>query len=89
MSDENETVTDGTPASGFTWRLEANSFNDALVELLRGGDRVSLRVIVDEIARDLIAVIPTCEPGQRTPRYPNRPPHVIKVEGTCDLTERG
>jgi hypothetical protein len=27
--------------------------------------------------------------GQRTPRYSNRPPHVIKVEGTFDLTERG
>jgi hypothetical protein len=27
--------------------------------------------------------------GQRTPRYSNRPPHVIKVEGTCDLNERG
>ncbi|MDQ3802463.1 MAG: hypothetical protein M3416_01210 [Acidobacteriota bacterium] len=27
--------------------------------------------------------------GQRTPRYSNQPPHVIKVEGTCDLTGSG
>jgi hypothetical protein len=65
MRDENQIVTNGTPASDLTWRLEADAFNDALVDLLRGGDNVSPKVVVDEIARDLIAMIPTCEPGQR------------------------
>jgi hypothetical protein len=65
MRDENQLISAGTPASVFTWRLEAGSFNDALVDLLSIGDTVSPRVVVDEIARDLIAVIPICESEQR------------------------
>ncbi len=65
MSEENETLTDGTPSSAFTWRLDPDAFNDALMNLLRRGDVVPLRAAADEIARDLIAVIPTCEPEQR------------------------
>jgi hypothetical protein len=65
MKDENQTNTEGTPASVFTWRLEADTFHDALMDLLRRGDVVLPRAAVDEIARDLIAVIPTCESGQR------------------------
>lgn len=65
MSDENQTLTDRPPASAFTWQLEPDAFNDALMNLLRRGDVVLLRAAVDEIGRDLIAVVPTCEPEQR------------------------
>lgn len=65
MSDENQTLADATPASPLTWRLEAGSFNDVLMDLLRRGDAVLPRVAVDEIGRDLIALILSCEPEQR------------------------
>jgi hypothetical protein len=65
MKDENQIIIESTPASIFTWRLEADTFNDALMDLLRRGDVVLPRAAVDEIARDLIAVIPTCESEQR------------------------
>jgi hypothetical protein len=40
-----------------TWKLDEEVFDSTLVELLRGGDTVSPRVVVDEITCDLIALL--------------------------------
>jgi hypothetical protein len=55
MSEETRDVTHRPPTSAFTWRLDEESFDGALVELLRGGDTVSPRMAVDEIARDMLS----------------------------------
>lgn len=65
MGNEEQTAASSTSASGLSWRLDSDAFNGELLKLFKAGGTVLVRAAMDEIARDLIAVIPNCEPERR------------------------
>ena len=50
------TITEGS-VSSFTWRLDAEAFDDALVELLRKNDIVPVRALLDRMTRDSTVIL--------------------------------
>jgi hypothetical protein len=54
------TITQGS-ASSFTWRLDAQAFDDALVELLRAGDILPIRILLDRMSQDTATLIASVE----------------------------
>lgn len=51
-----KTITQG-PVSSFTWRLDAEAFDDALVELLRKDDIIPVRALLDRLTRDAAVIL--------------------------------
>lgn len=50
------TITEGS-VSSFTWRLDAEAFDDALVELLRKNDILPVRALLDRMTRDAAVLL--------------------------------